>query len=204
MRNFITLSWIILCSPATADWRVPDERYVQGYYAVSNVAPDDVLNVREEPRGSSQKLGSLAFNKDIVEIVSTNSAGSWGMVRMGEHMGWTSMRYLRPTRVTTFEGTNIPIGLRCFLEEPFVTYTFGAGVMIENKPGTTKRHMPIVEIVPNDTLYKVYFEASDIVRNMNFTMDPKGTSTMADVSFFWSFSNDGSNLGTAGCALSED
>ena len=170
MRNFITLPLIILCSPATADWRVPDERYVQGYYAVSNVAPDDVLNVREEPRGSSPKLGSLEFNKDIVEIVSTNAAGSGGMVRMGEHMGWTSMRYLRPTQVTTFGGTNIPIGLRCFLEEPFVTYTFGAGVMIENKPGIAKRHMPIVEIVPSDTLYKIYFEASDTVRNMNLNL----------------------------------
>ena len=114
------------------------------------------------------------------------------------------MRYLRPTRVTTFGGTNIPIGLRCFLEEPFVTYTFGAGVMIENKPGTAKRHMQIVEIVPNDTLYEVYFEESDIIRNIILSMDPKGTSTMADVSFLWSFSIDGSNLGTAGCALSED
>lgn len=204
MRNFITLSWIILCSPANADWRVPDERYVQGYYTVSNVAPDDVLNVREEPRGSSPKLGSLAFNKDIVEIVSTNSAGSWGMVRMGEHMGWTSMRYLRPTRVTTFGGTNIPIGLRCFLEEPFVTYTFGAGVIIESRLGSAEQHFPIVEIIPDDTQYKMYFEESDIIRNMSLTMDAKGKSTMADVSFLWSFSIDGSNLGTAGCTLSED
>ena len=204
MRNFITLSWIILCSPATADWRVPDERYVEGYYAVSNVAPDDVLNVREEPRGSSPKLGSLAFNKDIVEIVTTNSAGSWGMVRMGEHMGWTSMRYLRPTRVTTFGGTNIPIGLRCFLEEPFVTYTFGAGVMIENKPGSAEQYFPVIEIIPNDTQYKVYFEESNIIRHISLTMDAKGSSTMADVSLLWSFSIDGSNLGTAGCTLSED
>ena len=204
MHKFITLSWIILCSPANADWRVPDERYVQGYYTVSSVAPDDVLNVRAEPRGSSPKLSSLAFNKDIVEIVSTNAAGSWGIVRMGEHMGWTSMRYLRPIRVTTFGGTNIPIGLRCFLEEPFVTYTFGVGVMIENKPGTAERHMPIVEIVPNDTQYKIYFEDIDIIRHISLTMDAKGASAMADVSFLWSFSIDGSNLGTAGCTLSED
>ena len=197
---------LVICSvlAANADWRVPDERYVQGYYTVSNVAPDDVLNVREEPRGSSPKLGSLAFNKDIVEIVSMNSAGSWGMVRMGEHMGWTSMRYLRPTRVTTFGGTNIPIGLRCFLEEPFVTYTFGAGVIIESRLGSAEQHFTIVEIIPNETHYKIYFEASDIVRSMNLTMDAKGTSTMADVSFLWSFSIDGSNLGTAGCTLSED
>ena len=183
MRKFITLSWIILCSPANADWRVPDERYVQGYYTISNVAPDDVLNVREEPRGSSPKLGSLAFNKDIVEIVSKNAAGSWGMVRMGEHMGWTSMRYLRPTRVTTFGGTNIPIGLRCFLEEPFVAYTFGAGVIIESRLGSAEQHFPIIEIIPNDTQYKIYFEESDIIRHMSLTIDAKGTSTMADVSF---------------------
>ena len=201
MRNFITLSLIILCSPANADWRLPDERYVQGYYAVYNVAPDDVLNVREEPRGSSPKLGSLAFNKDIVEIVSTNSASSWGMLRMGENMGWTSMRFLRPTRITTFGGTDIPIGLRCFLEEPFVIYTFGAGVMIENKPGSAERHFPIVEIIPKDTQYKIYFEENDIIRNISLTMDGKGTSTMADVSFLCSFSVDGSNLGTAGCSL---
>ena len=204
MRKLITLSLIIFCTPANADWRLPDERYVHGYYSVSNVAPDDVLNVREEPRGSSPKLGSLAFNKDIVEIVSTNSAGSWGMVRMGEHMGWTSMRYLSPTRVTTFGGTNIPIGLRCFLEEPFVTYTFGAGVMIENKLGSAERYFPVIEIIPNDTQYKVYFEESNIIRHISLTMDAKGSSTMADVSLLWSFSIDGSNLGTAGCTLSED
>ena len=204
MRTIFTLSLIFVSNTANADWRLPDERYVQGYYAVSNVAPDDVLNVREEPRGSSPKLGSLAFNKDIVEIVSTNSAGSWGMVRMGEHMGWTSMRYLRPTRVTTFGGTIIPIGLRCFLEEPFVTYTFGAGVLIESSLGSTGRHFPIVEIIPNDTQYKIYFEDIDIIRHISLTMDAKGASTMADVSFLWSFSIDGSNLGTAGCTLSED
>jgi len=201
MRKLITLSLIIFCTPANADWRLPDERYVEGYYAVSNVAPDDVLNVREEPRGSSPKLGSLAFNKDIVEIVATNSAGSWGMVRMGERMGWTSMRYLRPTRVTTFGGTNIPIGLSCFSEEPFVTYTFGAGVIVESRLGSAEQHFPIVEIIPNDTQYKIYFEESDIIRSISITMDAKGTSTMADVSFLWSFSIDGSNLGTAGCTL---
>jgi hypothetical protein len=201
MRKFITPSFILLCTTANADWHLPDERYIPGYYAVTNVAPDDVLNVRAEPRGSSPKLGSIAFNTEIVEIVSTNSAGSWGMVRMGEHMGWTSMRYLRPTRVTTFGGTNIPIGLRCFLEEPFVTYTFGAGVIIESRLGSAEQNFPIVEIIPNDTQYKIYFEESDIIRNISITMDAKGTSTMADVLFLWSFSIDGSNLGTAGCTL---
>jgi len=204
MRKFITLSLIILCSPANADWRMPDERYVQGYYAVSNVAPDDVLNLREEPRGSSPKLGSLAFNKDIVEIVSSNSAGSWGMVRMGEHMGWTSMRFLRPTRITTFGGTDIPIGLRCLSEEPFVTYTLGAGVIIESRLGSAKRHFPILEIVPSDTQYRIYFEELDVVRNISLTLDGKGKSKMADVTYLWSFDIDGSNLGTAGCTLSED
>ena len=123
---------------------------------------------------------------------------------MGEHMGWTNMRYLRPTQVTTFEGTNIPIGLRCFLEEPFVTYTVGAGVMFENKPGSDERHFPMIEIIPKDTQYKIYFEESDIIRNINLTMDAKGTSKMADVSLLWSFSIDGSNLETAGCTLSEE
>jgi hypothetical protein len=87
------------------------------------------------------------------------------------------------------------------LEEPFVIYTFGAGVMIENKPGSAERHFPIVEIIPKDTQYKIYFEENDITRNISLTMDGEGTSTMADVSFLWSFSVDGSNLGTAGCSL---
>ena len=85
-----------------------------------------------------------------------------------------------------------------------MTYTFGAGVIIESRMGSAERHFPIVEIIPDDTQYKMYFEESDIIRNMSLTMDAKGKSTMADVSFLWSFSIDGSNLGTAGCTLSED
>lgn len=52
-------------------------------------------------------------------------------------------------------GTDIPIGLRCFLEEPFVTYTFGAGVIIENRLGSVERQFPMVEIIPIDAQYKI-------------------------------------------------
>lgn len=187
-----------------ADWRLPDERYVQGYYTVFNVAPDDVLNIREEPRGSSPKVGSLAYNSEIVEVVSKNFSNSWGKVRVGEQMGWTSMRYLRSTRVTTFGETEIPIGLRCFWEEPFVSYTFGAGVIIKNTPGQSGQSFQILEIISNNTDYKVYFKDRDTVRNISLALDGQGTSTMADVSFLWSFNIDGSKVGTAGCTLSDD
>ena len=204
MRTLFTILLILLSNQANAEWRLPDERYVHGYYEVYNVTRHDVLNVRAEPRGSAPKLGGLAFDKEIVEIVSTNSANSWGMLRIGEHMGWASMRYLRPTRVTTFGGTNIPIGLRCLSEEPFVTYTFGAGVVIESSLGSAERHFPILEIIPNDTQYRIYFEELDVVRNISLTLDGKGKSTMADVTYLWSFDIDGSNLGMAGCSLFEE
>lgn len=204
MITRITIVLLFVSNTAFADWRLPDERYVPGYYAVTNVAPDDVLNVRAETRGSSPKLGSFAFNNEIVEIVSTNSARSWGKVRMGEHMGWISMRYLRPTRITTFGGTNIPMGLRCFLEEPFVTYTFGAGVIIENRQGYAEQNFPILEIISNNTRYKIYYEDRETIRNISLILDGNGASSMADVSYLWSFNIDGSSPRTAGCALSDE
>ena len=56
LRTVVLLTF--MSNAVDADWRLPDERYVPGYYSVFNVAPDDVLNIRAEPRGSSQKLAA--------------------------------------------------------------------------------------------------------------------------------------------------
>ena len=201
LRTLVLLTF--MSNAADADWRLPDERYVPGYYSVFNVAPDDVLNIRAEPRGSSPKVGSLAYNSEIVEIVGTNSANSWGKINVVENMGWTSMKYLRPTKITTFGGTNIPIGLKCLLEEPFDSYTFGAGVIIEKTQWGAQRNVPIVEIFSNDIHYTIYFSDGEKLRHIIITLDSKGTSSMVNNDYLWSFTIDGSRINTAGCTLLE-
>ena len=88
------------------------------------------------------------------------------------------MRYLRPTRVTTFGGTNIPIGLRCFLEEPFVTYTFGAGVIIESRLGSAEQHFPIVDHSRQHSVQDLLRRRA-ISYGIWFNHGCQGTSTMA-------------------------
>lgn len=89
-------------------------------YDVSGVAADDVLNIRMEPSGETEIIGSLAANATDVEVVRLSDDQKWGLVNTGDLAGWTAMRYLarRP-------GQNwgvIPLDLYCSGTEPFWTF----------------------------------------------------------------------------------
>ena len=55
---------------SASDWRIVERRSVDGYFEVTGVASNDVLNIREEPSGSSAKLGFLEHDDKVVEITA--------------------------------------------------------------------------------------------------------------------------------------
>lgn len=89
-------------------------------YDVAGVAADDVLNIRMEPSGETEIIGTLAANATDVEIVRLSDDQKWGLVNTGDLAGWTAMRYLarRPGQ----DWGVIPRNLYCSGTEPFWTF----------------------------------------------------------------------------------
>jgi uncharacterized membrane protein len=92
-----------------------------GYFRVSGVAANDVLNIRAEPGGSSDILAELSPGAGPVEVLEVRGSGAsaWGRVHAADSDGWVSMRFLVPMEVATIPNTLIPEGLYCGGTEPF-------------------------------------------------------------------------------------
>ncbi|MBK4217624.1 SH3 domain-containing protein [Paracoccus caeni] len=102
----------LLAGPALAT----QEYILPTLFDVTNVASDDVLNVRAEPDGSAAIIGTLAPDAKGVEVIE--EAVGWGRVNTGEGSGWVSMRYLN-YRTDVWEPGALPADFRCLGTEPF-------------------------------------------------------------------------------------
>lgn len=131
---FIFSFWAIASSADTIAPPLP------ALYAVSGVASDDALNIREAPNASAPIINTLAFDAAGVEVLAFSREGGWGQINAGERTGWVAMRYLTPTpSETTVLG--LPIGLSCFGTEPFWDIAFfDEPNLILNTPDTETGH----------------------------------------------------------------
>lgn len=59
---------------------------------VSNVAVGDVLNIRKEPKASSEKTGSLTYNDQNSYTIIEEKNG-WGRLKSG--IGWINLKYTK-------------------------------------------------------------------------------------------------------------
>jgi uncharacterized membrane protein len=97
----------------------PAEALVDGWpalYDVTDVAADDVLNVREAPDADAPIVGSLAPDS-VIEVILVSEDGRWGMVNINEGPGWASLRYLHRRPDQTDE--TYPEITSCWGTEPF-------------------------------------------------------------------------------------
>lgn len=120
MRFVPTLAALVLAAmPISAAAEGPEP----GYFRVTGVAPDDVLNIRAAPRASAEIVSTLAPGAAPVEILYRDAGGNWGLVPLGERDGWVSMRFLEPIEPERIGGTRLPVGLVCLGTEPFWAFT---------------------------------------------------------------------------------
>ncbi len=84
-------------------------------FAVTDVATDDVLNVRDAPGVAGTIIGTLAPDARAVEVIDRDPTGRWGQVNIGEGAGWASLRFLSALPNQSFP----PIAYQCFGTEPF-------------------------------------------------------------------------------------
>ena len=90
-------------------------------YDVIDVAPDDTLNIREEPTSDAPVWSELAFNARDIEVVEISEDGRWGLVNAGETSGWVSLRYLSP--VPAADWFTPQASLNCVGTEPFWSFS---------------------------------------------------------------------------------
>lgn len=85
-------------------------------FDVTDVAADDVLNVRAAPSGTATIIGVLAPDARAIEVINETSAG-WGQIRSGEGTGWVAVRFLRRRDQEPWWSLSHP--LACGGTEPF-------------------------------------------------------------------------------------
>ncbi|WP_204112668.1 SH3 domain-containing protein [Shimia biformata] len=88
-----------------------------GLFRVTDVAPNDVLNIRAQPDASAPIVGVLPHDATAVEVVYTDDTTKWGRVNSGETGGWVSMRFLARESDRMWSAASTP--LSCFGTEPF-------------------------------------------------------------------------------------
>ena len=108
-------------------------------YDVTGVAADDVLNIRAEPRGGAELLGTLAPDRRGVEILSLSEDGGWGKVNTDLDPGWVSMRYM--ARQPGQEEWAFPLPAYCAGAEPFWGLDFRDGMIVFDNPDLQTANM---------------------------------------------------------------
>ncbi|WP_265502292.1 COG3650 family protein [Paracoccus beibuensis] len=127
LRTALALT-LVLAGPAAAT----QEYTLPTLFDVTDVAADDVLNIRAEPSASAKIIGTLAPDATHVEVVEERRG--WARVNTAERSGWVSSRFLN-YRVDVWEEGALPQGFRCFGTEPFWSLAAKGGSVTLARPG---------------------------------------------------------------------
>lgn len=91
-------------------------------YDVTDVAADDVLNIRAAPSPSAPVIATLPPDATGIEVTARTATRRWARVNADESIGWVSSRFLT-LQGRAIDNYNLPVGLRCFGTEPFWSLT---------------------------------------------------------------------------------
>ncbi|NOR62804.1 MAG: SH3 domain-containing protein [Rhodobacteraceae bacterium] len=99
-------------------------------FAVTGVASNDTLNVRQAPSGSSTDIGDL-YPNELIEVISLSDDSKWGQIIWQEGNGWIAMRFLTPSPLPHFPNSEMPMRISCSGTEPFWTAVIWPNQMFE-------------------------------------------------------------------------
>jgi uncharacterized membrane protein len=95
-------------------------------HAVSDVAADDMLNIRSRPDANAPVIGALAPDAQDVEVVRLSQDGRWALVNLAEQSGWAAVAYL--TAQDSPPDAERP--LNCSGTEPFWSLQTGGTMLL--------------------------------------------------------------------------
>jgi len=132
-RIVVVASFLLVPIGAHADDISP---ILPALYETTNVATDDVLNVREMPDAGSLQIGSLPYNATDIEVVAFSFQGNWAMINIEGQTGWVSARFLKPAPDETYNSRS----LQCFGTEPFWSLSITQNEILISTPDAQTRH----------------------------------------------------------------
>ena len=133
MRLLMTMLLILIAGAVAADDLPPG---LPAFYDVRDVAADDRLNIRAQPDAGAPIVGTLAHDRQRIEVTAFSRGGGWGRVNTKEGSGWASLRFL--TRQSIAPGLT---ALTCFGTEPFWSISFAArDTILYSTPAGEARH----------------------------------------------------------------
>jgi len=167
MRNLLSILFAL--SFASIAW----SEALPAHYDVSNVAPDDVLNIRQAPGTAASIIGKLGHKDTDIEVVAFDEAGEWGQVNVGEMSGWVSLRFL--TRQPGQIDDKLPTPLVCTGTEPFWTLDIAGGETAQlSRPGETPVDVRMLDPVTASNRtdrYAIFGQGGDRVYTFIFHRD---------------------------------
>ena len=114
MLRFFVLILAVLAAPMAQAQNFP------ALFRVHDVRPGDWLNIRAEPNARAEIVGAFERTQTGIEVIGLSEDRNWGLVRIDEGTGWSSMRYLQAERSDSWiDGQQT---LTCHGTEPFWTF----------------------------------------------------------------------------------
>ncbi|MCL3883640.1 peptide-binding protein [Marivita sp. GX14005] len=117
-----------------------------GYFRVTGVAQDDVLNLRAAPSAQAEDLGDLDPDTRHVEVIGFDDSGDWARIARGERDLWAAARFLVPDQPDTLETSSLPDGLSCSGTEPFWSLTLSSSAARFDAPGSPPLALDISDV----------------------------------------------------------
>lgn len=127
MRALILILTLIAATPALAT----PQGALPTLFDVIGVAPDDVLNVREQPSGAADIVGTLPPTGTAIEVVARQDG--WAQINVGERAGWVNAQFLNQ-REDVWEPGMLPASLSCMGTEPFWNLRQANGGVVFSTP----------------------------------------------------------------------
>jgi uncharacterized membrane protein len=146
-------------------------------FDVTDVAPDDVLNIRASPDPSAPILGALAPDARGIEVVGYDDSGRWARINHAEQSGWVALRYLA-YRIDVWQPGGLPATLRCFGTEPFWSLRAAGDGIIFETPGLTSPRVRLDQVLDTGAFRdpRRVFQAEISVGTLTAVMVPMACS----------------------------
>lgn len=134
--------FLVAACPAAAT----QEYILPTLFDVTDVADNDVLNIRETPSASAAIIGTLAPHARNIEVVGYDSTGRWARINTAERSGWVALRYLA-YQVDVWTPDTLPVTLQCLGNEPFWSFRPSGDTVVFSTPDTPETVMNIEQVL---------------------------------------------------------